>query len=231
MKKILAIVMALLMLCGIALAEENDEAQAAPESVAILPEEFPEAGLTLHLPEEFRHTQGLLTPMGGMEIKPGVTFTMLNYLGMRQEDILALQSEEDPEALAGVLGEALAPLCLVIGLNGDQDMAAFVESMGGALDEGDVRELARAGDMTFYSIDVSGNATALEPGFQEEYEALSALMDDVLANADYYEPINIYSATENATLSFETTDMNGDPVSSAELFGRHEYTLVNIWAS
>ena len=32
-------------------------------------------------------------------------------------------------------------------------------------------------------------------------------------------------------LSFETTDLAGNAVSSADLFAAHDYTLVNIWAS
>ena len=31
--------------------------------------------------------------------------------------------------------------------------------------------------------------------------------------------------------SFETADLDGNPISSEELFGSHEYTLLNIWAS
>ena len=36
---------------------------------------------------------------------------------------------------------------------------------------------------------------------------------------------------EAAVISFETTDMNGNAVSSADLFAEHKYTMVNIWTS
>lgn len=32
-------------------------------------------------------------------------------------------------------------------------------------------------------------------------------------------------------LSFETTDINGNPISSEELFSRHAITMLNIWAT
>ena len=234
MKRILSIVLAILMLFGIALAEAGgatQSAETAQESTdATLPGDFPQAGFSLHLPEAFNNTRGVLMPMGGTEASPGVYFTMLNYLAMSQEDIAALQEKDDTDALTEALGKALAPLCLVLGFKGDRDITAFVESVGGALDENDVVELAKVGDMTFYSVTADFDGT-LEPGFQEEYEQLSGMMADVLAGADYYEPVNLYAGTEDTALSFETTDMDGNAVSSAELFARHEYTLVNIWAS
>ena len=36
---------------------------------------------------------------------------------------------------------------------------------------------------------------------------------------------------EAQVISFETTDMEGNPVSSAELFAEHSYTMVNVWTS
>lgn len=228
MKRIIAIVLALLMLCGIASAEDIGETQAADST---LPGAFPEAGFTLHFPEEFQNMKGTLMPMGGMEARPGVWFTMVNYLGLSQEDLVALEAEEDKDAATSAILGALAPLCVVLGLKGDQDADALIESLGGTLGEAELKELAQVGDMRFFGISSSSDEVTLGPGFQEEYERLNAMMDDILANADYYEPVNVYSGTQNTALSFETTDMDGNAISSAELFARHEYTLVNIWAS
>lgn len=38
-------------------------------------------------------------------------------------------------------------------------------------------------------------------------------------------------AETGLTFDFETVDLDGNPVDSASLFGGHEYTLLNIWAS
>lgn len=230
MKRIFAVVLAMILMCGFALAEGTQEPQNPDAANTRQPGDFPEAGFTLHLPEEFNHMKGMLMPMGGMEMKPGVYFTMLNYLAMSEEDVLALENETDQEVLTNTLGKALAPLCIVLGFKGDEDIDSFIQSMGGSIGEDDIKLLAKVGDMTFYGI-VSPIDGTFEPGFQEEYEAIGGSMDDILANADYYEPINVYASTESTVLSFETTDMDGNPISSAELFARHEYTLVNIWAS
>lgn len=39
------------------------------------------------------------------------------------------------------------------------------------------------------------------------------------------------AAAEEKTISFETTDMDGNAVSSADLFAEHQYTMVNVWTS
>lgn len=44
-------------------------------------------------------------------------------------------------------------------------------------------------------------------------------------------PAETDAATETKVISFETTDMDGNAVSSAELFAEHSYTMVNVWTS
>jgi len=235
MKKLSAIALILLMLCGIALAEggstPKDEPASSNSDGEPLSMEYPEDGFTLHFPAEFKTLKGMLIPTGGLEISPGVSITMINYLGMAEEDLLSLKNGNDDEAYSDALNKAIQPLCILLVLKDNQDIETFIQSFVDSQEEADdIKVLAKAGGTTFCSIATSPDQP-LEPGFQEEYDKIRGMIDDVLANADYYEPINVYAGTENRALSFDTTDMDGNAVSSTALFAEHEYTLVNIWAS
>ena len=46
------------------------------------------------------------------------------------------------------------------------------------------------------------------------------------------EPESVYLSVEDgASVSFETVDLEGDPVTSKELFAGHKITMINIWAT
>ena len=226
MKAILAIVLALLLACGGAMAEGADAQQPSR-----LLGDFPQAGFALNYPDEFNQMQGMLLPSGGRELMQGsgIYYTELDYLGLSDEEAAALEKEGE-EAVMKAYQENVAPLCAVLAIDQGRDLAALNEILGGGMDESNFVELARVDDVTFYSYKESFDVQ-LKPGFAEEYETLCGMMDDVLANASYYKPVDMYEGMSGSAISFQTTDMDGNAVDSAELFGAHEFTLVNIWAS
>ena len=79
--------------------------------------------------------------------------------------------------------------------------------------------------------DSTEDASGLEPDFAAEYETLLALKDTVLENADYYKPFGLYDDFAGQKVSFETTDLDGNVVTSEELFASHDVTMVNVWAT
>ena len=62
-------------------------ALAAADDAADGTLEFPEAGITLHLPEEFENTHGVIIPYGGFDVTggAGIYETALLYFAMDQE--------------------------------------------------------------------------------------------------------------------------------------------------
>ena len=47
----------------------------------------------------------------------------------------------------------------------------------------------------------------------------------------YEAPANPYADLIGKTVSFETTDIDGNPVTSEELFAQHPVTMVNMWTT
>ena len=92
-------------------------------------------------------------------------------------------------------------------------------------------QIGEADDYQFYAyIDLNEEyADSLEEEYKEDYNHLSDLILKELGDAEYYAPIDPLKATEGQKLSFTTTDLDGNTVTSEELFGENEITMVNLW--
>lgn len=219
MKRTLCALLALvLMLCCAAQGEDNSV------------EEFPQAGITLRYTDEYANAQGLLLPNGGTEIGSGtgVYYLGLHYVAMTEQEMMAFQ--EDSEEDQAKLLDVIFPLFYVIAIDGGRGIDDLVTYLGESVDRQYLQEIAKVEDVTFYSyiepmIDAGDNAMA------DEYAALYAGIGGVLSASEYYKPVNPYAVMEGTDVSFETTDIDGNPIDSATLFAAHEYTMVNIWAS
>ena len=72
--------------------------------------------------------------------------------------------------------------------------------------------------------------TFVEP-YGSEYLSLLQPMVDIAFHADYSAPVSPDAKDVGKQLVFETTDLDGNPVSSQELFSGNEVTMINIWAT
>ena len=55
--------------------------------------------------------------------------------------------------------------------------------------------------------------------------------DALFANSEFGKPADIEDSIVGRKVEFETTDIDGNLITSEELFGSHEITMVNIWTS
>ena len=70
----------------------------------------------------------------------------------------------------------------------------------------------------------------MEP-YGSEYLSLLQPMVDIAFHADYSAPVSPDAENIGKQLVFETTDLDGNPVSSQDLFSGNEVTMLNIWAT
>lgn len=216
MKRLLSLILALvLMACTSALAEE-------------IIQEFPEAGLTLYFPAEFESAVGTIAPVGGEEIDAGsgVYYTYIFYTGLSIDEMNELDASGDYDAIADVT----MPLLFILSIDGNRDFDDIANYLYGDFDPLCAKEIGRAGDMTYYRYDVPVEPVPDFPLF-DEYESLLGMVDDIVATAEFYAPVDPNGDKAGVPISFETTDIDGNPISSEALFGEHKYTLLNIWAS
>ena len=196
----------------------------------------PQAGLTLRLPEAFHVSNGVFYPVGGMEIDDGIYYVEYDYYAMAWDELNALYEKEDftEEDFAKLSAAFNAPFML-LGIDGSRDFSAINELFDDQLAEEYARVVYQEDDLTYYLYEDSelneAFAAALEEPYAAEYAGIIAAIDEFVANSDFYRPVSMYDSVIGETLSFTTTDTEGNSVTSGDLFGAHRITMVNIWAS
>ena len=88
----------------------------------------------------------------------------------------------------------------------------------------------------FLTRDYSSMETPLRASFTDEYYdefmTLVKNAEQLTGNISCEEPVRMnQEASDGTIISFETTDLDGNPVKSEELFGGHKITMINIWAT
>ena len=221
MKKLLSLILVVLMcLSGFAFAENSDQ--------LIL--EYPEYGFTMRLPDDFNRLKGIIQPAGPVKLYDGmdVYAFLLSYIAVSQEEIADAAGEDGGEIPEGLIIPYITVFIVKNSLEGSM-VNAFpgnAQDVGGGMGL-----LGQTDDFGYYYVDFGDSRCPEESEFAAEYTALRGRTDEVLSMFEVYPPYNPYAAKIDTKLSFRTTDLDGNAIDSAELFGRHEYTLLNIWAS
>ena len=213
MKKMLALLLAMLMLVSVSATAFADNEETVDMA-------FPETGLTLHVPWDAvvgDDCVGTMGPLVAEEIgyNSGVYLTQLIY--MREGDVF------DPEGYAPFLTFlCLRDNCDEAVLN-DPDFMRLIPGEG-------LDGLVQVGEYTHY---VAVGANELPGCFSEAevnwYNHLMEYADEIIENADYYAPQDPYAEMSGTPVSFQTMDLDGNPVSSEELFAANQITMLNIW--
>ena len=68
--------------------------------------------------------------------------------------------------------------------------------------------------------------------YREEYDALFDAVESYAANFTFMRPLALAQLVAEGTgLTFETKDLNDNPVIGSELFASHKATMLNIWST
>lgn len=233
-----------------AAAEAADNKSAEPVSVM----DFPLAGFTFDAPEEFNHLMGEIRSKDIGEI--GDTGVVIGYVAYQAKT--TAEAEEFFNTLGVTTVEEMTDevyekmekfyedtptilLFRVMGVKGNQDLEELKKQMF----EFPVLvfdELGTAGDYKFYYVVLDNeeyfkelrNTAYPQDKLDEAYKLWqeAGTTSNFKDRVTIKEPVSIYPSTEDgASVSFETQDLDGNPVTSQELFAGHKITMVNLWAT
>ena len=87
------------------------------------------------------------------------------------------------------------------------------------------------GDYTIYYSLAKEIPDTIPAELKPVYEAVLADMEAAKDELLLFDPLTIDDAISGQVLDFETTDFEGNAVSSKDIFAKNKYTMVNIWAS
>jgi thiol-disulfide isomerase/thioredoxin len=232
MKKLLTALFALFVLCAVAsLAFAN-------MSVTL---EMPEEGFRLHFPESFQEFKGTLTPANSFPLNSdGDSYSTFMYIGMSDEEmnsLIAKLNEGDESAEAALMAKVALPISILRSDKGndperikkllkdeleatDEDLATFK-----------LAQIATVDNAIFY-LDISDDEIPeFEEPFASEYKQILEQRDAIIKASEFFAPVVPYADMVGQVVSFETKDLDGNPVKSEELFAKNDVTMINIWGS
>ncbi len=226
MKKIISILLAVLLLAspGTSVLADNGY-------------EIPEMGMTLHDVSALYDIKGVVEiyPYGQISEVPDIYYMPVYYFAVEQ-DVFNELNNRDPDQVTdeeisavldrqGVLGEILAADCSA------DELAAFFaldDSIAAALEE-----FGSADGYTFYYLSGADDVylELIGEEYAADFTAGEAVLREILAGADLYDPMLPGEELIGSRVSFETVDTDGSTVTSEELFGGNKVTMVNYWGT
>ena len=213
----------------------------------------PNTGFTFSVPETFKDLIGdvAATDRGEIQIGSGVVEGYIVYLGRTNAEIAEFEktlgeisddgmTDEQKDAYDAFISQIpTIAICRVIGLSGDKDKNYLNEYYTQPIKV--CEELGTGGDYTFYYVVLDFTEeywdwfrnTYPEDRFNEFKQLWeeAGTTDNFRSRITVKAPEKNYTAPKEGAISFETVDLEGNPVTSKELFADHKITMINIWAT
>ena len=247
MKKTICIALAVLLLASLsvpAFAINAVESEITEDGIVY---DCPNAGIRFTLPPKFEEYEGILLTTWNRKLQDwnlySVSFLYYGLSAEEWEEFLELgelgSNKTITEEQAERYDELDRQCALLPGFLCSEDESEieafrqYAEEVGAPFAE--MTKIGEAdGYSFFYYEDEEPRIDSLRPEFAEEARKIAADIKEAAMKAEFFaptepeEPEDPWSGKE---LRFETTDLDGNPVRSEELFAQHKVTMLNIWAT
>ena len=200
----------------------------------------PGTGYGFDLPEGVEISKGYLYPhdMGDVDYDSGVMMGWPVYVDVSEDEYNNMSDEEFQNVNAGFSfhivcvkdvaneGEAIDKLVSVMKeVEGDQFTDAEEELYRG------LKQIHEQDGYIWLSDTPKEKSKGIRKECQKEYSAFFDATDEIISNMKFYTPQSWTGGEEGAEVTFETTDLDGNPVNSTQLFSQNKVTMINIWAT
>jgi len=221
----------------------------------------PFAGIAeFKVPEEWIKAKGGIRAINGSESLEGSGIVELgvNYIVSDEPGYFRLidkiqnanGNEYDPDELYDQWGRMLTSLFTIYGISENRDEAGLkaalkklymdygyeAEVIDSVLNQMVITKIGSADDFNFFFVqNQDEDRSALEgvdEDYVKEYEAFSSDISKYIPNFTFARPMGLTEVVDTGTgISFQTTDLEGNPVDTGKLFTSHKVTMVNIWST
>ena len=219
--------------------EEQAETNTSADPDISDPFTFDTVGFSYELPEDLKIEKGSIEKQdfGEISFGSGVMMGYPVYYDMTEEEIMSLS---DDEASALTTAGTFVIICVKDAENAEEAKDRFLKAMadfsGHELSQEEidffsaVKEIHSENGYIWFA--ATRDKSEVNEACQAEYDALHAATEDIIANhMKFFAPEEWEGFAEDTVLSFETEDIDGNPVKSEELFAKNKVTMINLWGT
>ncbi|MCI6228648.1 MAG: TlpA family protein disulfide reductase [Clostridiales bacterium] len=200
--------------------------------------DFPDLGISFPLTGAWLELEDhlLTVPVYGSEIDPvsGVMFDFATDEAIAQMNKLIADGESDGGKIEDARWTDSKRLFAVAFVKtGQVPMDTVLDLVGGPEKEANVVEMGVSGDTTFYFCTypfIYEDTEALSDSSKAHYNQLVSDLETAKSSILLSQPEDRPEVESGATVFFQTTDLDGNKVTS-DIFQDHTLTLLNIWGS
>ena len=199
-------------------------------------ESYEQSGMDIALSSLMEGTKGMVFPesVGAVDAGHHTYMTAFIYLAWPAEEVDWMNLSDEDEA---AMRDAQNLLGVVLGTDQSLDSSkeVFDSQWGDAyqLDYDSAVEAGTADGYSFYTIPVlcDDYLSSIDEVYAEEYKKLSQALIEASKSAHYYAPVDDAKKVIGNKVQFTTSDLDGNTVTSEELFSANEITMVNCWGT
>ena len=239
MKKLFSMLLSVLLLASLAAPAFAVKTVGVETTVVY---DLPYAGIRVTFPQEFAEAEGVvLCTQKGKLVDRDLYVASFVYCGLspeeweeydelesRKQDLT--EEEYERWVYLGVQNAYLPGFLVCKDESEVESYKQYSAEMG--CPYASVIKLAEVDGYSFFSTeDEITKIETLKPQYAEVYRKLVAIMKEAAPKAEFFAPIEPEDPWIGRVLRFETTDLDGNPVRSDELFAEHDITMLNFWAT
>ncbi len=215
-------------------SEETVREEAAEEE----PQEYDNVGIRMDLSEVAANAKGALLPypIGLFDDDRNIYVMPIYYIAMPKEEASAILYDMDaPDEDIKKLDERKTVLHVIVASAIDYDQTLKILSEKLQIDYSEqmarAEVIGTADGYTFYAIPERDEQklSAFDEEYLAEYDKLQQELFDIEKSATLFAPVDPAKEMVGQKLEFTTTDLDGNTVTSKELFAANEITVVNCW--
>ena len=202
------------------------------------PQETDVVGIRMDLSEVAANAKGALLPypIGVFDDDRNIYAMPIYYIAMPKEEASAILNDTDASAEeTKKLNERQIIVHVIVASAVDYDQTLKILSEKLEIDYSEqfasAKVIGTADGYTFYAIPERDEKklSAFDEEYLAEYDKLQQELFDVEKSATLFAPVDPAKKMTGQKLEFTTTDLDGNTVTSEELFAANEITVVNCW--
>ena len=236
--------------------QDPDSEDSSEDKYTVKELDVPDFGISYKAPEKYLNTKGYVE-LGGYTINsedPKINTIYMTYYAVSRDQLdefanyldewfTAMQTggetPEEPQKGWSEWSNLTCDFMWIVAADSgidEDELKEYISEAGGESEIKELEKLETVGNTDFYfvrfdKIDSDADTYKEYMGeFYDEFTELAADKETFISSFTFSEPV-VNEVNVGDKIEFETTDLDGNTITSEEIFSKHKVTMINLWAT